>query len=422
MSKEYFIISDLHLSQTKKATFEKELISFLKNIENKENSELIIAGDLVDLWDINNDKILEKLNKIINQNKTIFEQFKKTGNKIPITLISGNHDHELVCIKETSKILNNYKIHLSYNQEIIRKIKNKNIWIEHGHKYDKANRIEDFKNPKSKPLAYYVDKEVLSRLKNKDSNQGFGWVDDIYAVQPRDFMFNWLFSKYFYKELNPFLKYSLLPFLILFMFSFLVLIAGFLKRLNLIDISFLTTKFGEHLGIFGNILDVIIFFDGLLIIILILLALPIYFIYKDLKKKSRKYGLDLDHLNAVNEKKYVDAAKKVFKKHKNVAIFVFGHNHQSVLKKINNKVIMNAGTWMKILTRITPLKIFILPSVYYPNYQLTYGHIYSEKNKIISEVIVLPKKIKPDLSHLEKLAIFLKHRKKIKSQRTFIEI
>lgn len=423
MFKEYYFISDLHLRSKPTNSFVSlELINFLKKIETKSNVELIIVGDFLEFWDQETTDTNNKLLSIIKSNIKIFNQFKLTGKKITITYLLGNHDYALFFDSKAKSTLKKYNINLVQDQNLIREINNKKIWIEHGHQHDEYNKIKDFSNPTYKPFSYYVVKNIVSKVKETDSNPKHNWLNDIFSVQPRDYVANWIFSNYFYRELNPVLKYVLLPFLLLFSFSFLVLIAGILKKLNLINISFFTQKFSESIGVFGNVLDVIILFDTLLITLLLLIAFPLYLVYKDVAKTMQQFGLKLSNLKAVDLKNYITAAEKVFSKDEKISFFVFGHNHEAMLKNINNKVILNTGTWTKILTKVIPLKIFILPSVYYQNYQLTYGHIYFDEknNSLVSELISIPKSIHTDLTRLQKIAtIFkVKHRhlkfKKIK--------
>ena len=121
--------------------------------------------------------------------------------------------------------------------------------------------------------------------------------------------------------------------------------------------------------------------------------------------------------------KYFKVAKETFRKHKGVHFFVFGHIHTAFMKKIDNKIVINTGTWIKKLKRIKPPKIFILPSVYYPHYKLTITHIFHEKNKIVATTRHIDKTLKPSFTWLQKLAIFfIRYKKKKEITRLTIDL
>jgi UDP-2,3-diacylglucosamine pyrophosphatase LpxH len=100
MPTEYFFISDMHIGgdgELQNCDFEVELIDFLKQLERKHGAELIINGDAFGLWEFTTLEGTEKLKALIKQQPRLFEQFRKTGEKVPITLMPGNHDYELAC-------------------------------------------------------------------------------------------------------------------------------------------------------------------------------------------------------------------------------------------------------------------------------------------------------------------------------------
>ena len=99
MNTEYYLISDLHIGgdgALDACEFEAELIAFLKMLEDKGGeSELIVAGDLLGLWEFTTLSGPDKLHAIIASHFDLFRQFYRTGAKVRITVIPGNHDHEL---------------------------------------------------------------------------------------------------------------------------------------------------------------------------------------------------------------------------------------------------------------------------------------------------------------------------------------
>src|SRR5215208_8336542 len=100
MPRECFFISDMHIGgdgALHNIDFEDELIQFLKSLEQEQDAELIINGDAFGLWEFTTLEGTEKLEALIKQQPRLFEQFRKTGEKVPITLMPGNHDYELAC-------------------------------------------------------------------------------------------------------------------------------------------------------------------------------------------------------------------------------------------------------------------------------------------------------------------------------------
>jgi len=122
-------ISDLHLgdgSKTDDFNRDKELLKFLEFV-GKEASELIIVGDLFELWQAKMDRILFRHNEVVSKLLSL-------RNNIKVTYVIGNHDY-MPFIKFIDSGIN---ISLEY-----RDLEN-GIVAEHGHKYDIFNR---YKNP-----------------------------------------------------------------------------------------------------------------------------------------------------------------------------------------------------------------------------------------------------------------------------------
>ena len=86
--KEYYFISDLHIggdAELDICDFELELIGFLKELEEKEkNTELIIVGDVFGFWELTGVEGVKKLETIVGNHRELFDQFRKTGEKITI--------------------------------------------------------------------------------------------------------------------------------------------------------------------------------------------------------------------------------------------------------------------------------------------------------------------------------------------------
>jgi UDP-2,3-diacylglucosamine pyrophosphatase LpxH len=109
MAQEFYFVSDLHFGgdgQLQVCDFTEEFIEFLRELEKKDSvTELIIAGDTFGFWELTTVKGAEQLDEIIKHHSRIFEQFRRTGEKIQITMMVGNHDYDLACDPFTKKNL-----------------------------------------------------------------------------------------------------------------------------------------------------------------------------------------------------------------------------------------------------------------------------------------------------------------------------
>jgi len=128
-------ISDIHLGDGSKSDDfhrDKELISFLEWTDNRA-SEIIIVGDLYELWQAHLDKIFWAHDDVVNE-------LSKRSRKI--TYLFGNHDY------------------LPFAKLTPEKYQSGNITAMHGHQFDKWNK---FKNPLRSikwPVGYWVTLSV----------------------------------------------------------------------------------------------------------------------------------------------------------------------------------------------------------------------------------------------------------------------
>lgn len=416
MSTTYYFISDLHIGGDKKIDsfeFQEELIAFLKNIKHEKNSELIIIGDFLGLWEMTSVPENKKVEEIIKRHKKIFEQFKDTGNVIKITTIPGNHDHELLFNKDAQALLKKYRINFEPKMSIMRSLGRKKIWIEHGNQYDKHNRFINFYKKYTAPFGYFVSRTVISSAHKYSNGDHDAWIKDIASVYPNEEVPNWIFSNYFYKEMNPLIRYTILPFLLLLTISSIFGIGLLLNEIGLINSMWITPKIFDKIWLIGDVIEIIITINIIVLMILVAAAGPYIILSKDIKKALTKYGLkSKTSLKTKKEQKYIEAAKEVFKKNKRVKIFIYGHTHQASLKKIGDNIIINTGSMIKKLKRIKS-RFRFLPSVYYPSNKLNYFKIYKEGKKGIIEFHEIIKNFETNLTFLERMVIF--KRKKVES-------
>ncbi len=420
---EYYFISDLHIGGEGNLTtcdFEAELIDFLQLLEGKTNStELIIVGDAFSFWEMTRTSSLEKLKTIVGQHPKLFEQFRRTGEKIQITLIPGNHDYELACYEDFKQTLETYNITLEAKETITRSIQGKTIWIEHGNQHDSFNRIDDFGNPYVTPIGYYIVSQIVDGLVEKSRLGKYRWLKDIESVYPNEAIPHWFFSNYFYKEMSLWLRWILLPFLLLLSVSFVILISAVLERVGIVDSGFFSKPwlaFLYNFGFAGKALDftvnLVLFIDTLFLFGLILVLIPLSFVFRDIQKTLKRYGFKGRKGLKVHKKSlYLQAAQKVFDQDKDVFAFVYGHTHQPAITKRGDRYIINTGSWLKKLKRISSIFRF-LPAVYYPSYQLNYFIIRVEGDRLEILYECLPKQAESGLTPLEKLAILGRKKQK----------
>ena len=205
MPQEYFFISDMHIGgdgELQHCDFEVELIEFLKSLEQQKDAELIINGDAFGLWEFTALEGREKLEALIEQQPKLFEQFKQTGSKIPITIMPGNHDYELACYPEFIDRLKDYNLNLVPEISITREVAGKKIWIEHGQQHDERNHMPDFGNPHAQPVGYFITTGIVGTA-GRYSEFGRGnWLKDVQAVMPITEIPTWTISNYFYREMG----------------------------------------------------------------------------------------------------------------------------------------------------------------------------------------------------------------------------
>jgi hypothetical protein len=89
-----------------------------------------------------------------------------------------------------------------------------------------------------------------------------------------------------------------------------------------------------------------------------------------------------------------------------VAVFLFGHTHAAFLKRLGptGPVIVNTGTWLKLLHRV-PARLGLFPAIYSPSYYLGYFHILQENDQLVIRHVEVPKKPEHELTWLQRLLI-----------------
>ncbi len=416
----YYFISDLHIGGDESlgvCDFEEQLIEFFEFLGNKQDEqvELIIVGDAFGLWEFTLVEGKDKLDVLISQFPNIFSSFKRVGEKIKITLLPGNHDYELACYPEYVEILKKYNIYLEQTASILRELGDSQLWIEHGSQYDQINRIPDFGNPYAQPFGYHVTSKAVGAAGQFSEKGRYNWLKDIQSVYPTEDMPYWLVSNYFYKEMSPYLRIILLQFLFLISINLIVLTGAALDALHVTETNlFLNNRLLESLGVFGSLFQLMLTVNAVILAIILILAIPVGLIIRDLKKTIKRFGILVDPAELVGEKEsiYIDAAKEIFDNNPRVSAFIYGHTHSPSVTTIERKAVVNTGTWMKQFKTVKP-HFGYLPKIYIPSYQLNYFRIFEERGDIVIEYHKIYKKPAQELTLIQRLLTFHHKQSKI---------
>src|SRR5699024_9190736 len=215
-----------------------------------------------------------------------------TATQITIPLLAGNDGYDLACYPESMDRLKDFNIHLVPELAITRVVAEQNIWIEHGMQHDPNNRMPDFGNPHAQPFGYHITSRIVGTAGKVSDFGKDNWLKDIQSVASLNDIPSWMTSNYFYKEMGILLRYILLPFLLLFSLSVLVFAAGLLESAGFVDFNIITgNRFFLSLGTFGELLAFIFAVNGAVVSFLLLLAVPLYFIIRDLRGAMSRYNL-----------------------------------------------------------------------------------------------------------------------------------
>ena len=406
--RKYYFVSDLHMGgdgQLQHCDYTAEFITFLKQLEKETpDTELLIVGDTFGFWELTLVHGAEKLDHIVAAHQAIFDQLHATGTRIKITMMVGNHDYDLACNAEFAAKLQQYNIHLDTSLVLIRAIGDKKIWIEHGQQRDEFNAFPDYGSPYALPVGYFITQTFVSGA-SRHSDFGRGnWLKDIRSVGTMQIP-DWVLSNYFYREMGMVLRWLLLPFLLLAGVTMVAIAGELLRVVGIFDYNILFhNPLMSRLGIINNVLQVVIAINS---IFLVLFGVPVAVVQRDLKRTLGRFRLLTDYgitPNLDSEECYLKAAQQVFQADGRVAVFVFGHTHAAFLKRPGpaGQVVLNTGTWLKLLRRV-PVHFGLLPPVYYPSFRLNYFCIENENNQLVITYVAVPKMPEHELTWLQRL-------------------
>ncbi|WP_267639680.1 metallophosphoesterase [Haloarchaeobius amylolyticus] len=410
MAEVYYVISDLHIGgdeELQECAFESELIEFLQTLATTdEDAELVINGDLFGLWEFTELTGLAKFDALVEHHPDLFEQFRRTGETVDITLIPGNHDAELAGYPEYVDRLAAYNVDLQPELHLVRPVGSKRLWIEHGMQEDPNNRLPQFGNPFANPLGYFVNRHVTGKAGQLSKRGRYNWLKDIQSVTPLADIPAWMISNYYYREMSPFLRYASLPFLLLFNLTLLWVVGATLERVGLLRTSVFTDAalLGQF-GIVGDVFSLVLFINFVVMGLLVALAIPAFVLARDVRQTLRRFGiLSTETVVEEEDAHYVDAALDVFASTPDVVAFIYGHTHRPSLRRIQNRAIVNTGTWLKRFDRV-PVRFGLLPPVYRPAYCLNYFRIHESAGRVVIDYEVIEKTAPPELTLLQRLLV-----------------
>jgi len=375
----YYVISDLHIGgdeQLEEVPFLDELVSLLGRLaETDENAELVINGDAFGLWELTRLEGLEKFDALVESYPELFEQLRATGENIQITLLPGNHDHELAAYEGYVERFERYNVDLVQEPSLTRPVGDGAIHFEHGHQRDQNNRIEDWGNPYATPLGYYYNTLVTSRAGQLSDRGRYNWLKDLQAVTPTERMPVWLVSKYFYREMHPALRFSLVPFLLLFNLSVVLAVLAGLSVTNIWSAPVdAVTVFLRQFGTAGTAVWVLLAANAAVTGVVLLITIPLYFLRRDIRQTIDRFGVFETRLTVDAEGPYEAVASEIFAREPETVVFCYGHTHSPGIWEVDGGALVNTGTWLKRLHRRDGI-IGLLPPVFYPSYQLYVARI-----------------------------------------------
>ncbi|MFP4530912.1 MAG: phosphoesterase, partial [Halodesulfurarchaeum sp.] len=358
-------------------------LDFLERLERTdEDAELVINGDAFGLWELTTLDGLEKFDHLEGTYPELFEQLAATGEHVDITLLPGNHDHELAAYDEYVDKFAAYNVDLERAPSMTRELEGRIIYFEHGSQQDPNNRIEEWGNPHATPVGYYFNTLFTSRAGKLSDRGRYNWLKDVQAVTPTERIPVWLISKYFYREMNPLIRYALVPFLLLFNISAVLAVLTGLDLLGVwsapIDLG---TAFLGQFGTAGTALWFLLAINVAVVGMLLLVGIPLYFLRRDVRKTINRFGVFETDLTVDPSQPYEERAREVFSERPEVAVYCYGHTHRAKLEAVDGRALVNTGTWLKRLHRRDGI-MGILPSVFYPSYQLGAVRISRAENGI----------------------------------------
>jgi hypothetical protein len=160
------------------------------------------------------------------------------------------------------------------------------------------------------------------------------------------------------------------------------------------------------LGIVGNLVQLILIINSVLLLNFAVLAVPLYFIWRDFRATLQRFRIVLNpaELSSEKEQNYLDAAQAVFARDPEVRVFIYGHTHKPSLRVFDNRAVINTGTWLKRFSHERP-RFGYLPAIYVPFFSLNYFRLQAASGRIFIDYRQIHKDPPPDLDLLQRLLV-----------------
>jgi UDP-2,3-diacylglucosamine pyrophosphatase LpxH len=405
----YYFISDMHIGGDgglDHCAFEGELIAFLRDIANGPSpSELIIVGDALGLWELTEARGDTKVQRIASTHRDLFDLFRETGRRVRITLLPGNHDYELACIPAYKQQLAEYNIDLEPKTHITRTVAGRTVWIEHGNQHDEFNTFPDFGDRYGLPSGYFITTSTVAAAARSAEVGRSPWLNDLESVYPNEEIPFWIWSNYFHRDMGLVLRWLLLPFLLLFGVSVIVFAGRALEAAGILRTKIFHMELKSRFGLTGRLVDWVLWVNGVVITFLLVLAVPLWLLARDVRSALHRYGIDTSEgLNVQKDARYLAAARAVFEKDPSVALYIYGHTHAVSVRAIGPRYVINTGTWLKRLERVRA-HFRLMPDVYVPSYRLNYFTISQKGNDLCVRYRIMPKEAPDDLTLVQRVMI-----------------
>ena len=147
-------------------------------------------------------------------------------------------------------------------------------------------------NPHANPVGYFVTHSLVGSAGRLSGRGRYNWLRDIQSVTPLEEIPRWVISNYFYREMSPWLRYAVVPFLILFGVSVVNLVGLLLEASGIVGTRiFLDDRLLAPLGFAGSILGIIFTVNAVVIGLLLLVSIPLLIFYRDVRRTLVRFDV-----------------------------------------------------------------------------------------------------------------------------------
>jgi hypothetical protein len=161
--------------------------------------------------------------------------------------------------------------------------------------------------------------------------------------------------------------------------------------------------------LFGDVVRWILTASMFVWFFVLTISIPLYIIYRDVRRALVRFQIYPAYKSAPTDTAnniYLDHARKIFAADAEVCAYIFGHTHEAFLvEEPGGRVIINTGTWLKILRRVS-VRFGLLPAVYYPTFRLNYFRFHAENGRVVVDYTEIAKAPAEKLTLLQRFLVF----------------